>query len=86
MARTAEIKVRVEPELKAQVINLLNRIGLTQSEAVNLYYHRIVEEQGIPFSLKVPNTETRKVFSETDLGEGFIKTENVDDLFKKLGI
>ena len=86
MARTAEIKVRVEPELKAQVISLLDRIGLTQSEAVNLYYHRIVEEQGIPFSLKVPNAETRKVFSETDLGEGLFKSENVDDLFKRLGI
>ncbi len=86
MARTAEIKVRVEPELKAQVINLLDRIGLTQSEAVNLYYHKIVEEQGIPFSLKVPNAETRRVFSETDLDEGLIKTENVDDLFKRLGI
>lgn len=86
MSRTAEIKVRVEPELKAQVINLLDRIGLTQSEAVNLYYHKIVEEQGIPFSLKVPNAETRKVFSETDLAEGLIKTKNADDLFKRLGI
>lgn len=35
---------------------------------------------------KIPNAETREAFEETDRGLGLVKAENVDDMFKKLGI
>lgn len=35
---------------------------------------------------KVPNAKTRKVLEETDKGIGLMAFDNVDDLFKHLGI
>jgi addiction module RelB/DinJ family antitoxin len=38
----------------------LVRAGISPSEAINVFYRRIVSDKGIPFSLNVPNAETRK--------------------------
>lgn len=52
MPRTAPVTLRVDPQIKAEAIEILSRYGITMSEAYNMFLHKIVMEQGIPFDLR----------------------------------
>lgn len=38
MAKTAMIRARINPELKKDVENIFNVLGLSTTEAINLFY------------------------------------------------
>jgi DNA-damage-inducible protein J len=84
--KSALIRVRMDPELKAEVESILNRLGLSASEAINLFYHQIKLNQGLPFALRMPNKTTKKTIKNTDAGRGMICCQDAQDLFDKLGL
>ncbi len=86
MAKTATIRARIEPALKEDVEKLFNKIGLTTTEAINLFYRQVKLRNGLPFSVVIPNKTTEKVFKDTDAKRNLIRCENADDMFDKLGI
>ena len=86
MAKTAMIRARMEPSLKESVEEIFNKIGLSTTEAITLFYQQVVMNRGIPFELKIPNDVTLETFRKTDKGEDLIESENVEDMFSKLGI
>ena len=57
MARTANVFVRVEPELKNQAESILDQLGIPMSNAVGMFLRQIVLQNGIPFEMKLPRTE-----------------------------
>jgi len=65
-AHTSMLHVRIDDETKAQATQTLAAMGLTVSDAVRLFLHRVVVDQAFPFELKVPNAETRKAMAEAD--------------------
>lgn len=44
--------VRINPKIKAEVTPILDDIGISLSEAINLFLHQIKINNGIPFILK----------------------------------
>lgn len=60
------INVRVDEELKKEVDSLYKELGLTMSMAINLFLKRCLLEKGIPFDLKLPSPETKKVMEEVE--------------------
>ena len=46
MARTANVFARVEPELKAQAEQVLDRLGIPMSNAVGMFLRQIVLQRG----------------------------------------
>ena len=66
MTSSKMIHIRVEGEIKTQATETLEAMGLTVSEAVRLFLHRVVADQALPFELKVPNARTRAAMSEAD--------------------
>lgn len=62
--------VRINDEIKKEVMPILNDLGLSLSEAINIYLHQIKINNGIPFTLK----RTRIV--ELDDGNGSYICEN----------
>lgn len=86
MSKAAFIRARVEPELKAEVEYILDKLGITPTQAVTMLYKRIRREHAWPLELKISNAKTRKAFEETDKNVGLVSCKNVDDMFKKLGI
>ncbi len=88
---TSMIHVRVDNETKAQAAQTLAAMGLSVSEAVRLFLHRVVVDQAFPLELKVPNTETRKAMIEADeivntrRARFSTATELFDDLEKNTG-
>ena len=64
MPNSSMLHVRLDDDLKALGNAVLEAIGLSASEAVRLFYKRVVAEQAFPLKLKVPNAETRDAMQE----------------------
>ncbi len=86
MPKTATVRARIQPELKADVETLFKRIGLSTTEAINLFYKQVKLRNGLPFNVVIPNKTTEKVFKDTDAQRNLIRCEDADDMFQKLGI
>lgn len=84
--KTAVVRARIEPELKIEVEHLLSELGLSFSEAIELFLRQIKLRRGIPFDIKVPNKVTAKTFSETDQGKNLIHHKSPEEMFQKLGL
>ena len=57
MARTANVFARVEPEVKEQAEQVLDRLGIPMSNAVGMFLRQMVLQRGIPFEMKLPAYE-----------------------------
>ena len=66
MSKTAMIRARTEPKLKNKVERIFEALGLTASEAINLFYHRVELEKGLPFDLKIPNETTLRAMADVE--------------------
>ena len=82
---SAVITVRTNEHLKNSVGKTLNRLGLTHSTAINIFYHAIEEYHGLPFPVKLPNSTTVKAMNELEKGGGTVY-ESADDFFKELDL
>ena len=56
MARTSNVFVRVEPEIKEQAESVLNQLGIPMSNAVGMFLRQVVMQKGIPFEMKLPSS------------------------------
>lgn len=71
MAKTAELKVRLEPQLKRKAAAVYKNWGLNLSDAVTVFLSQSVIEGGLPFRMEnaeVPNTETLRAMEDARLG------------------
>ena len=86
MSKTSTVRARIEPDLKRRVENLFQRLGLSATEAITLFYRQVDLRKGLPFDVVIPNETTRKTIEDTDAGRNLILCKDADDMFKKLGI
>jgi DNA-damage-inducible protein J len=64
MGKTETIRARVEPALKRDAEAVLKKLGLTSSEAITLFLAQVKLTKGLPFSVRLPNKETRRAVRE----------------------
>jgi DNA-damage-inducible protein J len=75
--------IRVDEEAYKKAKKILDDIGLSYSQAINVFNKMIVLKKGIPFDVKIPTKETESALNELAKKQG--KTFKVaDDLFKDL--
>ena len=86
MTKTATVRARIQPKLKAQAEAVFHRLGLSTTQAITLFYKQVQLREGLPFEIAVPTPSTRRTFESTDAGRGLIVCEDADDLFEKLDI
>jgi len=84
MARDALIRARTEASLKTEVEGIFKELGLTTTEAINLFYNQVRLRRGIPFKLEVPNEKTKQVLKNSSKGKDLYIYDNVDELFEDL--
>ena len=53
MAKTSNVFVRVEPEIKEKAELVLNELGIPMSNAVNIFLRQVILQKGIPFDLTI---------------------------------
>ena len=67
MAKTADLYTRIEPEVKEKAENILSTLGISASNAINLFYKQIILQNGLPFNVKIPNRSFLNMSNMTDL-------------------
>ncbi|MDO9129689.1 MAG: type II toxin-antitoxin system RelB/DinJ family antitoxin [Anaerolineales bacterium] len=86
MAKAAMIRARVEPELKKDVENIFQELGLSITEAITLFYRQVRLNRGLPFEVRIPNETTVRTFQDSDAGRNVIRAETAEEMFEKLGV
>ncbi|MCK5350615.1 MAG: type II toxin-antitoxin system RelB/DinJ family antitoxin, partial [Desulfobacula sp.] len=54
MSKTTTVRARIEPDLKTDVENLFKKLGLSTTEAINLFYRQVKLRNGLPFNVVIP--------------------------------
>ena len=82
MSKT-QTTIRVDEESYLKAREILGRLGLNYSQAIGVFNNMVVLNKGLPFALKLPNTQTRQALYELEAKEGK-SFESVDKLFAEL--
>ena len=80
MAKTEMIRARIEPELKTQAEELFERLGLSVTEAITLFYMHVTLHGGLPFEVKIPNAATAEAISQTETGSNLTEYPTLEEL------
>jgi len=83
MSLNATVRARIDESLKFNAETILKEIGLTTSQAINIFLKKVVSEHGIPFELKVPSARLKTAMDEAKNSQGTYH-DNVDDMMKDL--
>ncbi len=78
MAKTEQIQVRIEPEIKLAAEAVFAKLGIMPSEAVRMFYHQVDLCQAIPFELKLPNAETLAAIRDIEDGRDLLQHSSLD--------
>lgn len=81
----AEIRLRIEPELKKNAVAVLGHLGLDLNQAIQSFLQKVVEVNGLPFETERPNARTRAAMAEAELRLG-MSFENAESLFDALRV
>ncbi|MGM9540189.1 type II toxin-antitoxin system RelB/DinJ family antitoxin [Anaerovibrio sp.] len=68
-AKSANLYVRIEPDVKEQAESILSVLGIPASNAINMFYKQIILHRGLPFEVKIPVTKhvNAEELSESEL-------------------
>ncbi|MDR0220824.1 MAG: type II toxin-antitoxin system RelB/DinJ family antitoxin [Lachnospiraceae bacterium] len=88
MNKTETIHMRVEPNIKLGADTILNRLGLSTAEAINIFLNQIILCGGLPFDVRlpVPNETTLQAMHEAENDISLRKFTDADSMFRELGI
>ena len=64
------VRARIDSVTKDRAVETLSAMGLSISDAIRLLLLRVVEEQRLPFDIKVPNATTTAAMNELENGGG----------------
>ena len=87
MAKTDTLHIRVEPSVKQKAEKTLNELGLSITDAINVFLNQIILNEGIPFAIVKPrfNRESINAIEDTKNNKNLSKTfDNVDEMFEEL--
>lgn len=52
--KTAKVNSKIQVDVKQQAENILDKLGIPHSVAIDMYYRQIIAHNGIPFALTLP--------------------------------
>ena len=87
MAKTDTLHIRVEPDVKIKAEETLNDLGLSITEAVNVFLNQVILHDGIPFKIEKPryNKETIQAMEDVKNGKNLSKAfDSIDEMFEEL--
>lgn len=80
MGKTSNVFARVEPEIKEQAEKVLGQLGVSMSNAVDMFLRQVVLHNGIPFEVKIPKSEPLSYGSLTKEQFDKVLQEAVDEV------
>ena len=101
MAKTANIYTRVDPVVKEQAEQILDKLGIPMSNAIGMFLRQVVMQNGIPFDMKLParpplaygeltkeqfDAEIRKGFDDAESGKLIPAADVETQMMSRFGI
>ncbi|NHZ71746.1 MAG: type II toxin-antitoxin system RelB/DinJ family antitoxin [Aquificales bacterium] len=80
--KTATIHARINPDTKTQAEAILRRLGMTPTEAIRIFYTQITLQNGLPFTVTIPNDLTAATLTRSYRGEDVEKFDSLDEMFE----
>jgi addiction module RelB/DinJ family antitoxin len=59
LAKTANLNIRLDPEVKSAVDALYSQFGITLADAVNIFLHKSIMAGGLPFDMTMTRHRIR---------------------------
>jgi len=84
MTKSAMVRARTTPALKADTEKIFERLGMSTSEAINLFLSQVRIYKGMPFDVRIPNKTTLKAMKDAEEGKDLITYDSVEDFKKKM--
>ena len=87
MAKTTNLNIRVDEELKREAEAIFNELGFNMSTAMNIFLRYSDRYGGIPFDLRIekPNEETMAAIDDVNNNRNMSKTfDSVSALMEDL--
>lgn len=90
MAKTTQISVRIDNEVKENADKVLKEMGLSMSTALNLFLVKVARERRIPFEVTAyssyePNEKTYKAMEKAEKDEDMYGPfDSVNELMEAL--
>lgn len=87
MAKTDTLHVRIEPSVKEKAEETLSELGLSISDAINVFLRQVIINDGIPFEIRKANYNriTLKAMDDAKKQKNVSETfDNVDEMFEEL--
>ena len=84
----ANINIRIDETTKKNAEYVFNKLGLTPSAAINLFYVQVARTNSIPFELKadIPNEETMQAINEVEkMEKGQINSKTFNSVDELMG-
>lgn len=67
MQKDSTISLRIDSELKKDVEEILNSLGIPMTTAITMYFNQIKLRNGIPFTPVIPKPKSYEDFSKEEL-------------------
>ncbi|NIP38267.1 MAG: type II toxin-antitoxin system RelB/DinJ family antitoxin [Candidatus Dadabacteria bacterium] len=82
---TESTNIRLDTKTKKEAYEIFKKVGLKPAQAFNLFLKQVALRGGLPFEIRIPNTDTINAIKELENGEG-IKSDSSDDFYEDLEI
>ena len=79
--KTAVLHTRIAPALKTQAETVFDKIGLSSSDAIRIFFKQVILRKGIPFDVAIPNKETAATLKKSERNIGIRTFEAPEDAF-----
>ena len=83
MAKTASVNIRIDPKIKSAADGIFSHFGLSVSDAVNIFLHKVIIVGGLPFDLTLPgyNADTLSAMQEArDIASGKVTAKSYSSI------
>jgi len=79
--KTAVLHTRMTPRLKDSAESVFERIGLSSSDAIRIFFTQVVLHKGLPFNVSIPNKKTAEALKKSDRNIDFKTFASPDEAF-----
>src|SRR5512140_734570 len=82
--KSADVRLRLEPQLKDQATRVLADAGLDLSIAIRMFLRQVVAHNGLPFEVRQPNAATIRAMEQArSLKPRFSSAKELFDALEK---
>jgi len=78
------IHARIDPVLKDDVQKIFEKLGISLTEAITMFFSHVKMYRGFPFELRIPNKTTLQAMRDVEEGRNLKTFDSTEEMFKYL--